>query len=162
MASKNTKTSGGNEPTVRETMKSYLRTYLSEKIGKNVSMDGEVVVAMSEMASEFLKTVIESSKEISKHRGGKTLEVRDVALHLKNEWGIQIPVRFIFYFFNKRLATTSLTFSIRQGYTGIRRMRVNSRRKKVDSSIDSEAVGVYQMVRLFLSLSLSLSLYAGT
>ena len=58
------------------------------------TQQGEVVVAITELADNFLRSVIKSSKDISKHRGGKTLEVRDVALHLKNEWDITIPVRF--------------------------------------------------------------------
>ena len=70
-----------------------MNAYLKEKVGEKVTMDGEVVVALTDLAQEFLKSVVKSSKEISKHRGGKTLEVRDVALHLKNEWNIQIPVR---------------------------------------------------------------------
>ena len=80
-------------PTLRETVQALVNAYLKEKVGEKVTMDGEVVVALTDLAQEFLKSVVKSSKEISKHRGGKTLEVRDVALHLKNEWNIQIPVR---------------------------------------------------------------------
>ena len=100
-------------PTLRETVQALVNAYLKEKVGEKVTMDGEVVVALTDLAQEFLKSVVKSSKEISKHRGGKTLEVRDVALHLKNEWNIQIPVR------SRDFETTSRSFFIQSIFVGL-------------------------------------------
>ena len=60
---------------------------------------------------------------------------------------------YVFLFSYNRSSNESNSNMYRwQGYTGMQRTRVNSRRKARKSSVDKEAVGVHQSVRFSISL----------
>jgi transcription initiation factor TFIID subunit TAF12 len=44
-----------------------------------------------QLADNFITDVATMSSKLAKHRGSKILDVQDVVLHLKKNWGIDIP-----------------------------------------------------------------------
>ena len=63
------------------------------------------------------------------------------------------PFPYVFLFFRSITLINESNKTLRwQGYTGMQRTRVNSRRKARKSSVDKEAVGVHQSVRFSISL----------
>ncbi|KZS98612.1 hypothetical protein SISNIDRAFT_481330 [Sistotremastrum niveocremeum HHB9708] len=61
---------------------------LVSSIDPNVKIDPELLL---EVADEFIDSVANFACRIAKHRGGDTLEVRDLQLHLERNHNIRIP-----------------------------------------------------------------------
>ena len=68
-----------------------LRELVSE-ISKNsmILEDNEVEDVLLSLADDFVERVVGFSCALAKHRGSTTLEARDVALHLKQVWDIEL------------------------------------------------------------------------
>jgi transcription initiation factor TFIID subunit 12 len=64
---------------------------LVSSIDPNVKIDPEVEDLLLNIADEFIDSVTNFGCRLSKHRGGDTLEVRDLQLHLERNHNIRIP-----------------------------------------------------------------------
>lgn len=54
-------------------------------------LDEEAEEMILQMADDFIETLVTSSCQIAKHRGSKSLEVRDVQLVLEKNFNMNIP-----------------------------------------------------------------------
>jgi len=64
---------------------------LVSSVDPNVKIDSEVEDLLLSIADEFIDSVTNFSCRLAKHRGGDTLEVRDLQLHLERNHNIRIP-----------------------------------------------------------------------
>jgi transcription initiation factor TFIID subunit 12 len=64
---------------------------LVASVDPNVKIDPEVEDLLLSIADEFIDSVTNFSCRLAKHRGGDTLEVRDLQLHLERNHNIRIP-----------------------------------------------------------------------
>ncbi|ESK95135.1 transcription initiation factor tfiid subunit 12 [Moniliophthora roreri MCA 2997] len=64
---------------------------LVASIDPNVKIEPEVEDLLLSIADEFIDSVTNFSCRLAKHRGGDTLEVRDLQLHLERNHNIRIP-----------------------------------------------------------------------
>jgi len=64
---------------------------LVASIDPNVKISPEVEDLLLEIADEFIDSVANFSCRLAKHRGGDTLEARDLQLHLERNHNIRIP-----------------------------------------------------------------------
>lgn len=64
---------------------------LVSSIDPNVKIEPEVEDLLLNIADEFIDSVTNFSCRLAKHRGGDTLEVRDLQLHLERNHNIRIP-----------------------------------------------------------------------
>ncbi|KIM83322.1 hypothetical protein PILCRDRAFT_440317 [Piloderma croceum F 1598] len=64
---------------------------LVSSVDPNVKIDPEVEDLLLTIADEFIDSVTNFGCRLSKHRGGDTLEVRDLQLHLERNHNIRIP-----------------------------------------------------------------------
>jgi len=64
---------------------------LVASVDPNVKMEPEVEDLLLNIADEFIDSVTNFSCRLAKHRGGDTLEVRDLQLHLERNHNIRIP-----------------------------------------------------------------------
>ncbi|KAF9480674.1 hypothetical protein BDN70DRAFT_856379 [Pholiota conissans] len=64
---------------------------LVASVDPNVKIDPEVEDLLLNIADEFIDSVTNFSCRLAKHRGGDTLEVRDLQLHLERNHNIRIP-----------------------------------------------------------------------
>ncbi|KAK7060353.1 Transcription initiation factor TFIID subunit 12 [Paramarasmius palmivorus] len=64
---------------------------LVASIDPNVKLEPEVEDLLLSIADEFIDSVTNFSCRLAKHRGGDTLEVRDLQLHLERNHNIRIP-----------------------------------------------------------------------
>lgn len=64
---------------------------LVSSVDPNVKIDPEVEDLLLSIADEFIDSVTNFSCRLSNHRGGDTLEVRDLQLHLERNHNIRIP-----------------------------------------------------------------------
>jgi len=64
---------------------------LVSSIDPNVKIDPEVEDLLLNIADEFIDSVTNFSCRLAKHRGGDTLDVRDLQLHLERNHNIRIP-----------------------------------------------------------------------
>ncbi|KAI9442326.1 transcription initiation factor TFIID subunit A-domain-containing protein [Lactarius indigo] len=60
-------------------------------IDPNVKIEPEVEDLLLDIADEFIDSVTNFGCRLAKHRGGDTLEVRDLQLHLERNHNIRIP-----------------------------------------------------------------------
>lgn len=60
-------------------------------VDPNVKIEPEVEDLLLSIADEFIDSVTNFSCRLAKHRGGDTLEVRDLQLHLERNHNIRIP-----------------------------------------------------------------------
>eukprot|EP00118_Oscarella_pearsei_P008705 m.46237 g.46237 ORF g.46237 m.46237 type:complete len:110 (+) comp33683_c1_seq1:550-879(+) len=54
-------------------------------------LDEDVEEVLMQIADDFIESVVTQSCLLAKHRKSKTLEVKDVQLHLERCWNIWIP-----------------------------------------------------------------------
>ncbi|KDQ57396.1 hypothetical protein JAAARDRAFT_78605 [Jaapia argillacea MUCL 33604] len=64
---------------------------LVSSIDPNVKIESEVEDLLLDIADEFIDSVTNFGCRLAKHRGGDTLEVRDLQLHLERNHNIRIP-----------------------------------------------------------------------
>ncbi|TFY80898.1 hypothetical protein EWM64_g3114 [Hericium alpestre] len=64
---------------------------LVSSIDPNVKIEPEVEDLLLDVADEFIDSVTNFGCRLAKHRGGDTLEVRDLQLHLERNHNIRIP-----------------------------------------------------------------------
>ncbi|KAI0683005.1 transcription initiation factor TFIID subunit A-domain-containing protein [Cytidiella melzeri] len=64
---------------------------LVASIDPNVRIEPEVEDLLLDIADEFIDSVTNFSCRLAKHRGGDTLEVRDLQLHLERNHNLRIP-----------------------------------------------------------------------
>ncbi|KAJ6531317.1 transcription initiation factor TFIID subunit A-domain-containing protein [Mycena capillaripes] len=64
---------------------------LVASVDPNVKIEPEVEDLLLSIADEFIDSVTNFSCRLAKHRGGDTLEVRDLQLHLERNHNIRIP-----------------------------------------------------------------------
>jgi transcription initiation factor TFIID subunit 12 len=64
---------------------------LVSSVDPNVKVDMEVEDLLLTIADEFIDSVTNFGCRLAKHRGGDTLEVRDLQLHLERNHNIRIP-----------------------------------------------------------------------
>jgi len=64
---------------------------LVTSIDPNVKIEPEVEDLLLDIADEFIDSVTNFGCRLAKHRGGDTLEVRDLQLHLERNHNIRIP-----------------------------------------------------------------------
>ncbi|TFK63545.1 hypothetical protein BDN72DRAFT_311445 [Pluteus cervinus] len=64
---------------------------LVASIDPNVKIEPEVEDLLLSIADEFIDSVTNFACRLAKHRGGDTLEVRDLQLHLERNHNIRIP-----------------------------------------------------------------------
>jgi len=64
---------------------------LVSSVDPNVKIDMEVEELLLTIADEFIDSVTNFGCRLAKHRGGDTLEVRDLQLHLERNHNIRIP-----------------------------------------------------------------------
>jgi transcription initiation factor TFIID subunit 12 len=60
-------------------------------IDPNIKIEPEVEDLLLDIADEFIDSVTNFGCRLAKHRGGDTLEVRDLQLHLERNHNIRIP-----------------------------------------------------------------------
>eukprot|EP01121_Diplochlamys_sp_Union-15-3_P019685 TRINITY_DN7483_c0_g1_i3.p1 TRINITY_DN7483_c0_g1~~TRINITY_DN7483_c0_g1_i3.p1 ORF type:complete len:204 (+),score=33.99 TRINITY_DN7483_c0_g1_i3:48-659(+) len=64
---------------------------LCKQIDQYKQLDNEAVEVLMRVADEFLDQVTNNSCSLARHRGSKTLEVKDIKLCLERDFGIKIP-----------------------------------------------------------------------
>ncbi|KAI0310655.1 transcription initiation factor TFIID subunit A-domain-containing protein [Amylostereum chailletii] len=64
---------------------------LVASIDPNVKIEPEVEDLLLEIADEFIDSVTNFGCRLAKHRGGDTLEIKDLQLHLERNHNIRIP-----------------------------------------------------------------------
>ncbi|KAI0072517.1 hypothetical protein K474DRAFT_1667760 [Panus rudis PR-1116 ss-1] len=64
---------------------------LVSSIDPNVKIEAEVEDLLLDIADEFIDSVTNFGCRLAKHRGGDTLEIRDLQLHLERNHNIRIP-----------------------------------------------------------------------
>ncbi|KIJ39473.1 hypothetical protein M422DRAFT_32720 [Sphaerobolus stellatus SS14] len=64
---------------------------LVSSIDPNVKLEPEVEDLLLDIADEFIDSVTNFGCRLAKHRGGDTLEVRDLQLHLERNHNIRVP-----------------------------------------------------------------------
>ncbi|KZV63768.1 hypothetical protein PENSPDRAFT_589340 [Peniophora sp. CONT] len=64
---------------------------LVSSIDPNVKIDAEVEDLLLEIADEFIDSVTNFGCRLAKHRGGDTLDIKDLQLHLERNHNIRIP-----------------------------------------------------------------------
>ncbi|VDB87428.1 unnamed protein product [Peniophora sp. CBMAI 1063] len=64
---------------------------LVSSIDPNVKIDAEVEDLLLEIADEFIDSVANFACRLAKHRGGDTLDIKDLQLHLERNHNIRIP-----------------------------------------------------------------------
>ncbi|KAF7311412.1 Transcription initiation factor TFIID subunit 12 [Mycena kentingensis (nom. inval.)] len=64
---------------------------LVASVDPNVKIEPEVEDLLLNIADEFIDSVTNFACRLAKHRGGETLEVRDLQLHLERNHNIRIP-----------------------------------------------------------------------
>jgi len=64
---------------------------LALSIDPNIKIEPEVEDLLLDIADEFIDSVTNFGCRLAKHRGGDTLEVRDLQLHLERNHNIRIP-----------------------------------------------------------------------
>ncbi|KAF7295481.1 Transcription initiation factor TFIID subunit 12 [Mycena indigotica] len=64
---------------------------LVASVDPNVKIESDVEDLLLNIADEFIDSVTNFACRLAKHRGGETLEVRDLQLHLERNHNIRIP-----------------------------------------------------------------------
>ncbi|GAB0491921.1 hypothetical protein MMPV_003177 [Pyropia vietnamensis] len=59
--------------------------------GAKETLDADVEEFLQEHADEFVESVTLAACRLARHRKSKTLDARDVALHLSRSWSLRVP-----------------------------------------------------------------------
>lgn len=82
--------SGAGAPPVVVLNKQRLQELIQE-IDPCEQLDEDAEEMLLQMADDFIESLVSSSCQVAKHRGSKSLEVRDVQLVLEKNWNMSIP-----------------------------------------------------------------------
>lgn len=64
---------------------------LLQEVAPGEKLDLDVEEFMQEHAEQFVDSVTEFACRLAKHRKSRTLDARDVQLHLEKNWDIRVP-----------------------------------------------------------------------
>lgn len=64
---------------------------LVASLDPNYVLDAEAEEQVLQLADDFLDKVTRQSLRLAQHRGSRVLDVQDVQLALKKQWGIVVP-----------------------------------------------------------------------
>ncbi|KAH6914747.1 transcription initiation factor TFIID subunit A-domain-containing protein [Coprinopsis sp. MPI-PUGE-AT-0042] len=83
---RNRRKNSANDTNMRRTIQDLVAS-----VDPNVKVESEVEDLLLNIADEFIDSVTNFACRLAKHRGGDTLEVRDLQLHLERNHNIRIP-----------------------------------------------------------------------
>ncbi|KAA0201968.1 hypothetical protein HAZT_HAZT007246 [Hyalella azteca] len=66
-------------------------TELVREVDPNEQLDEEVEEALLAIADDFIESSVNAACRLAKHRGARTLDVRDLHMYLERSWHMWIP-----------------------------------------------------------------------
>ncbi|KAA8495338.1 Transcription initiation factor TFIID subunit 12 [Porphyridium purpureum] len=75
----------------REIISSAKLTELLQEVAPGETLRPEVEEMLRAHAEEFIESVTEQACKLARHRGGTTLEARDIQMHLEKNWNVRVP-----------------------------------------------------------------------
>lgn len=86
--------SAGHQPTTIDDDKILSKKRLQElvkEIDPNEQLDDDVEEMLMQITDDFIESIVSAGCDLTKHRNGTVLEVKDLKLHLENRWNITVP-----------------------------------------------------------------------
>eukprot|EP00170_Pyropia_yezoensis_P008077 contig_33547_g8104 len=78
-------------PESRELLPRAKLIELLQEVAPGETLDADVEEFLQEHADEFVESVTLAACRLARHRKSKTLDARDVALHLSRSWSLRVP-----------------------------------------------------------------------
>ncbi|XP_050674468.1 transcription initiation factor TFIID subunit 12-like [Leptidea sinapis] len=76
----------GSQPLTRQKLQELVR-----EVDPTAQLDEDVEETLLTLADDFMKSVVNSSCALAKHRRAPNVELKDVQLHLEKQWNMWIP-----------------------------------------------------------------------